>query len=69
VGINTLLLHLLGDAASPPIIGAISDASSLGHAIELNAIPVLVGGLVLLLGRKAFTAPAPSAPALSSPAA
>lgn len=68
VGINTLLLHLLGDAASPPIIGAISDASSLGHAIELNAIPVLLGGLVLLLGRKAFAMTGP-AMAPSSPAA
>ncbi len=64
----TLTLHLLGDAASPVLIGAVSDASSLGHAITLNAVPVLVGGVVLLLGVRSFRTAA-SAPATLRPAA
>ncbi len=50
VGINTLLIHLLGDAASPTVIGWVADKSTLGSAIALNAIPVVIGGGVLLLG-------------------
>ncbi len=53
-GISTLTLHLFGDAASPVVIGWISDHSSLGTAIKLNAIPVLAGGLVLFVGLKHF---------------
>ncbi len=52
MGINVLLFHLLGDALSPTVIGAIAKRSSLAVAIEVNATPVLVGGLVLLLGAK-----------------
>ena len=47
VSINTLLLHLLGDAASPVLIGYVADQSSLARAIQFNAVPVLLGGLVL----------------------
>ncbi len=54
VGINTLLIHLFGDAASPPIIGWVADRSSMAHAIALNAIPVALGGLILVVGLKAF---------------
>ncbi len=53
-GISMLVLHLLGDAASPTIIGWISDQSSLGFAIILNAVPVALGGLVLLPAVKLF---------------
>ena len=61
-GISMLVLHLLGDAASPTIIGWISDHSSLGLAILLNAVPVALGGLVLLPAVKLFReAPSPLA--------
>jgi MFS family permease len=56
-GIATLTLHLLGDAASPTVIGWISDHSSLGMAIKLNALPVLLGGVVLFLGLRHFVQP------------
>lgn len=58
--VSTMTLHLLGDAASPTIIGWISDTSKahggpgLATAIQLNALPVLLGGVVLLLGAKSF---------------
>lgn len=65
--INTMMLHLLGDAASPTVIGWISDQSSLGRAIQLNAVPVLAGGLVLLLGSRMLSRPTTSAsPPLSA---
>jgi predicted MFS family arabinose efflux permease len=61
--ISTMTLHLLGDAASPTIIGWISDRSSLGTAIQLNAVPVVTGGLVLLGGLGLFRREAPPAAA------
>jgi MFS family permease len=50
MGVNVLLFHLLGDALSPSVIGAIAKRFSIAAAIEVNSVPVLVGGLVLLLG-------------------
>jgi MFS transporter, Spinster family, sphingosine-1-phosphate transporter len=52
VGISVLAYHALGDAISPPIIGAIADASSLSMAILLNAIPIAIGGLLLVVGAR-----------------
>ena len=55
---NILAIHLLGDAISPPIIGAISDGTgSLAVAVGANAIPVLLGGLVLLWGARSLKDP------------
>lgn len=59
-GLNTLTLHLFGDAASPTVIGVISDAQGLGRAIQWNALPVLLGGLVLWAGLRHFRPAAPS---------
>lgn len=56
-GLNVLTIHALGDAASPTVIGAISDHSSLGTAILLNAVPVALGGMVLLAGLRYFQPP------------
>lgn len=39
-------IHLLGDVPSPPLIGAISDASSLGTAVLVVPVAVLVSGIV-----------------------
>jgi len=57
VGISVLAYHLLGDAISPPIIGWIGDRSSLALAIALNAIPVALGGLVLVVGARLLHGP------------
>lgn len=56
MGLNVLFIHLLGDAISPPLIGAIADTSSLEWAISLNALPVLFGGLILLFGVRTLQA-------------
>jgi hypothetical protein len=57
VGLSVLAYHLLGDAISPPIIGKIGDRFSLATAIALNAIPVAVGGVVLMVGARLLHGP------------
>src|SRR5206468_7632815 len=39
-------IHLFGDVPSPPLIGAISDASSLGTAVLVVPVAVLMCGVV-----------------------
>ena len=50
MGLSILLLHLLGDAISPPLIGWFAQKSSFSTAVQLNALPLAMAGLVLLLG-------------------
>jgi len=66
VGLSVLAYHALGDAISPPIIGWIADRSSLGTAILLNALPVALGGLILVVGARLLHQPA--TPAAVAPA-
>jgi MFS transporter, Spinster family, sphingosine-1-phosphate transporter len=54
MGLNVLFIHMLGDAISPTAIGKLADVASLGFAIELNAIPVLLGGVALLMAGRLF---------------
>lgn len=54
MGASTVVLHLLGDAPSPYLIGLIGDHYSLGTAIEVNALPLLLSGVVLLVGARAY---------------
>jgi MFS transporter, Spinster family, sphingosine-1-phosphate transporter len=54
MGLNVLFIHMLGDALSPTAIGKLADMRSLGFAIEVNAVPVILGGLALLMASKAF---------------
>jgi sugar phosphate permease len=58
VGVSVLAYHALGDAISPPIIGWVADLSSLGTAILLNAIPVGLAGLILVVGARLLHATA-----------
>jgi sugar phosphate permease len=50
VALNLLLVHLLGDALSPTLIGWVSDVSSLAVAVALTSVPLLLGAVVLALG-------------------
>ncbi|NTX12683.1 MFS transporter [Myxococcus sp. CA056] len=54
MGLNVLCIHLLGDAISPTLIGNIADAANLRTAIAVNALPVLLGGVALLIGARLF---------------
>jgi len=46
VGLSVFLMHLLGDIPSPPLIGAISDASTLERAVLIVPVAVLASGLI-----------------------
>jgi MFS transporter, Spinster family, sphingosine-1-phosphate transporter len=53
VGLVMLIAHLLGDAASPSVIGMIADNFSLGTALLVTApLCLFIAGLVCLLGLK-----------------
>ncbi len=62
MGLNVLCIHLLGDAISPTLIGHIADLADLTTAIELNAAPVLLGGVALLIAARLFHQAAPVPP-------
>lgn len=52
VALSILCIHLLGDVPSPPLIGALSDATSLGTAfLTLPAVIALAGGIWLHASR------------------
>jgi MFS transporter, Spinster family, sphingosine-1-phosphate transporter len=48
VALSMFAIHLLGDVPSPVLIGRLSDASSLGHAVLVVPVAVAIGGLVWL---------------------
>lgn len=46
VGLSVFLMHFLGDIPSPPLIGALSDSSSLDRGILIVPVAVLIAGLI-----------------------
>jgi sugar phosphate permease len=52
IGLNIFVIHLLGDAISPAIIGAISDRSNLRTGFSVTLIAMLVSGFVLFFGMR-----------------
>lgn len=50
--VNILVIHLLGDAISPPVIGFIADLSNLNVAFLVCSVFILLGGGVWVLGAK-----------------
>lgn len=52
VAVNVFFIHALGDAVSPPLMGLVSERWSLGLAVGGMAVPLAVGGVVLLLGAR-----------------
>jgi predicted MFS family arabinose efflux permease len=58
VGLNVLVIHLLGDAISPPLLGKLATVLeaagsprelALGGAVAATSVPLLFAGLVLLV--------------------
>ena len=45
VALSVLAIHILGDVISPPLIGSVSDRTSLGDAVLLVPVAVAVSGL------------------------
>ena len=50
--INILIIHLLGDAISPPIIGAIKDQSGLHTAFLAVSFLIPIAGLLWVAGSR-----------------
>jgi MFS family permease len=46
VALEVFAIHLLGDAISPYLIGAVSDASSLGQALKIVPAAIVISGLL-----------------------
>lgn len=57
IGVNLFVIHLLGDAISPTIIGAISDRSSLRLGFSVTLIAMVVSAIILFIGTR-FAPPA-----------
>ena len=68
--VNILIIHLLGDAISPPLIGLIADLSSLGTALLCVSVFIVGAGVFWNLGaryldeetRRVTEAESPAAP-------
>jgi sugar phosphate permease len=52
--VNVVAIHLLGDAISPPLIGAASDRIGLQTPVLVTGALVVLAGIVLLAGRAAL---------------
>lgn len=49
---NILLIHALGDAISPTILGGIADASNLHTSFLMSSVLLVVGGVIWLWGAR-----------------
>lgn len=52
IALELFLIHALGDAPSPRIIGAVSDHTSLGTGLGLTLISMLAAAVLLFLGAR-----------------
>lgn len=52
LAVNVFVIHLLGDAFSPWLIGAISDRSSLSTAFSVTYLAAALSGIFFVLGAK-----------------
>lgn len=54
--VNILVIHLLGDAISPSIIGFVADRSNLQFAFLLMSVMIVIGGGLWVLGVRSLDA-------------
>jgi MFS transporter, Spinster family, sphingosine-1-phosphate transporter len=54
VALSILAIHLLGDVPSPPLIGAISDATSLGRAFLILPVAIAAGGVIWIAAARSL---------------
>jgi len=53
IALGVFSIHLLGDALSPPLIGALSDHFSLAQAVKIVPIAVVIGGCTWIWAARA----------------
>jgi MFS family permease len=66
IALSVFAIHVLGDVPSPFLIGALSDASSLGQAVKIVPIAVLIAGCVWVLAARAQARAGVQPPAAAS---
>lgn len=54
--LNILIIHLLGDALSPPLLGAIAGRSNMNVAFLVISVAMLISGIIWLFGMKYLAA-------------
>jgi sugar phosphate permease len=59
IALSVFAIHLLGDAVSPLIVGALSDAFSLQQAITILPVAALIGGVIWIWAARAQAASKP----------
>jgi MFS family permease len=59
IALSVFAIHLLGDAVSPLIVGALSDAFSLQKAITILPVAALIGGFIWIWAARAQAASKP----------
>jgi predicted MFS family arabinose efflux permease len=57
IAVELFLIHLLGDAPSPRVIGFVSDHSTLGTGLGITLVSLLVAGVLLFLGARTLDRP------------
>jgi MFS family permease len=60
MAVNIFFIHILGDAISPTIIGAVSDRFNLSLGVMITPAMMLISGVVLLLAIKTVRTALPS---------
>lgn len=60
IALSVFAIHILGDALSPLIVGALSDAFSLQQAVKILPLAVLIGGFVWIWAARAQAAAKPA---------
>ena len=50
LGVSILVMHLVGDVPSPPLIGLLSDASSLDRAFLIVPVAIVIAGMIWCYG-------------------
>ncbi|HEX7515869.1 MAG TPA: MFS transporter [Chthoniobacterales bacterium] len=54
--LNILIIHMLGDALSPPLLGAVAGRSNMNVAFLVVSVAMLISGIIWLLGMKYLAA-------------
>ena len=67
IAVELFLIHALGDAPSPRIIGLVSDHTSLGTGLGVSLVSLLLATLLLFLGARNLEAPPSESPNLDLP--
>jgi len=68
IAIELFLIHALGDAPSPRLIGLVSDHSSLGTGLGVTLASLLLATILLFLGARTLEAPPTGTPERPNPA-